>query len=234
MPLTKSQGNMYPWVTHTHTHLAGECPHRCSYCYVQATERRFRKGRYRGPLRLVEKEFRVGYGSGRTIFVEHCNDLWASSVPDDWIYRVLMHCRAWPDNEYVFQSKNPNRFAPWVVVLPPRRILGCTIETDDDVAARVSGAPPPSRRLRDVAYLAKYGERVFVTIEPILRNDPSRLTQWMAAIGPEFVNVGADSKGTGLDEPSPGELRRLLDGLHRAGLTVRQNTNLARLLRSDD
>jgi hypothetical protein len=24
MPLTKSAGNMYPWVSHTHTHLGGE------------------------------------------------------------------------------------------------------------------------------------------------------------------------------------------------------------------
>lgn len=39
MALTKSKGNMYPWVTHTHTHLRGECPHGCRYCYVQAMER---------------------------------------------------------------------------------------------------------------------------------------------------------------------------------------------------
>ena len=34
MGLKKTKGNMYPWVTHTHSHLGGECPHRCVYCYV--------------------------------------------------------------------------------------------------------------------------------------------------------------------------------------------------------
>lgn len=41
MPLNRSTGNMFSWVTHTRTHLGGQCPHQCSYCYVQAIERRF-------------------------------------------------------------------------------------------------------------------------------------------------------------------------------------------------
>lgn len=31
MSLKKSTGNMYPWVTHTHTHLGGECSHKCVF-----------------------------------------------------------------------------------------------------------------------------------------------------------------------------------------------------------
>jgi hypothetical protein len=38
MPLKKSEGNMYPWVTHTHSHLAGACPHECK-CYVQMAKK---------------------------------------------------------------------------------------------------------------------------------------------------------------------------------------------------
>ena len=36
MGLTKSKGNMYPWVTHTHANLGGECPHKCRYCILKA------------------------------------------------------------------------------------------------------------------------------------------------------------------------------------------------------
>ena len=31
--------------------------------------------KYKGPLRLIEKELAVNYGTGKTIFIEHCNDL---------------------------------------------------------------------------------------------------------------------------------------------------------------
>ena len=37
MPLVKSTGNMYSWVDCMHTHLGGECPHKCSYCYANTS-----------------------------------------------------------------------------------------------------------------------------------------------------------------------------------------------------
>lgn len=65
--LKESHGNMYDWVTHMHSHLAGKCPHECSYCYVQ--KNRFGVSpRYQGELRLIDNEFNVHYGKGRTIF----------------------------------------------------------------------------------------------------------------------------------------------------------------------
>jgi protein gp37 len=79
---------MYPWVTHTHCHLGGECPQRCSYCYVNS----FPFGRpekYKGQLRLIEKEFDVQYGIGKTIFVENCNDLFATNVPQEFINKII-------------------------------------------------------------------------------------------------------------------------------------------------
>ncbi len=68
-----------------------------------------RPEKYRGEIRLVESEFDTNYGSGKTIFVENCNDLFAVGVPSEFVERVLGHCRAWPENTYVFQTKNPGR-----------------------------------------------------------------------------------------------------------------------------
>ena len=131
MSLSESKGNMYRWTTHTHTHLAGACPHACTYCYVQAMERRFRNGRYVGPVRMVEKELAIRYGSGKVIFVEHCIDLFATAVPQEIVEQVLAHCCKWPDNEYVFQTRNPSRVDAHLDLLPPTRLIGTTIETDD-------------------------------------------------------------------------------------------------------
>ncbi len=229
--MSKSKGNMYPWVTQTHTHLAGECSHKCAYCYVQSMERRWHSGRYSGPLRLVEDELAVKYGKGKTIFVEHCNDLWAKDVPSPWIAEVMEHCCKWPENEYVFQTKNPGRYREWLKYMPPRRLLGCTIETTDTkVAASVSRAPSPFIRYDEMRQLTDNGEPVFITIEPIMYGDMLRLAEWCQRIRPEFVNIGADSKGSGLWEPSAADVRLLIAKLTEYAVPIREKRNLGRLL----
>jgi DNA repair photolyase len=51
MGIVKAKGNMYPWVTHMHSHLRGACSHACPYCYVQAIiGRRFGGTAHTGPL----------------------------------------------------------------------------------------------------------------------------------------------------------------------------------------
>lgn len=235
MPLTKSKGNMYAgWVTHCHSHLGGECSHRCSYCYVQAMERRFHGGRYAGEPRLIEKEFDVKYGTGRTIFIEHCNDLFADDVQAVWIDRILAHCRKWPENIYVFQTKNPGRYEWWLAKMPPRRLLGCTIETmNGPRAGAVSKAPTPLKRFTAMKAVSEMGEHTFITIEPILKGCMVVLANAIAKISPDFVNIGADSKGIGLAEPSGDEVRDLIRRLGLFGVTVKAKSNLDRLLRSE-
>jgi len=231
MALIKSKGNMYPWVTHMHTHLAGACLHGCKYCYVQAMERRFGRGKYAGELRLDERELGVKYGKDRVIFVDHCNDLWAQGVPDEWVDKVLEHCRAWPDNTYVFQTKNPARFLLWTALMPPKRILGCTIESSNaEVCAAVSCAPRPWERAQAMMMPGLVHERRFITIEPVLRGDMRELAHWVRCVRPEFVNIGADSKGSGLDEPDWSDMRRLVWLLKETGIEIREKRNLERLL----
>ena len=130
---------MYQFVTHTHCHLGGECLHKCSYCYVDSS--RFgRPAKYQGALRIIPDELKVKYGEGKTIFMENCNDLFAVGVPDAMIKQVLAHCCDWPENTYVFQTKNPERLHAYLSLMPPKRILGITAETNrlTSEASRVS------------------------------------------------------------------------------------------------
>lgn len=222
--LQKSKGNMYDWVTHQHSHLGGECPHRCYYCYVKSFP--FRPKKYQGELRLIEKELDVNYGSGKTIFIENCNDLFANDVPVAFVYRILEHCRKYPDNTYVFQTKNPTRMAVvppsfW----PPNSIFGTTIETDFDMDD-FSHAPDPQERAIGLMYLK--GRR-FVTIEPILNFNIDVMTGLIANIRPEFVNIGADSKKHGLPEPPIEKVYALIENIKAMGIEVREKHNLERL-----
>lgn len=228
MPLKRAVGNMYSWVTHVHAHLAGACPHRCPYCYVQAIGKRFAVERFGGPVRLLEEELAVRYGKGRVIFVEHLNDLFAGAVPDAWIARILTHCRNFPQNTYVLQTKNPQRLWDYQTILPAFVALGTTIETN---RATAGPAPQPRERAEALGEIARGGGvEKFVTIEPVQRFDVPELLELLTIARPDFVNLGADSKGHGLEEPSKSALWALIAGIEKLGIELRQKRNLDRLL----
>jgi len=229
MSLKKSHGNMYSWVSHVHAHLGGECTHKCVYCYVWKS--RFgRPEKYTGPPRLIESELAVDYGSGRIIFIEHMNDLFANSVPCAWKMEVLAHCRRYPENEYIFQTKNPGLALSYLESFPPKFMIGTTVETNRDLDYSVTLAPQPLDRIKGIGRLMAEGARTFITIEPVLDFDPHTLAGLIASARPEFVNIGADSKGCGLEEPSGEKVLKLIALLSEAGVTIRKKINLERLI----
>ena len=228
MPLLESKGNMYEWVTHMHTHLGGEFPHKCVYCYVnKGFMNTPRPKRYCGPLRLIESEFKVQYGIGKTIFIEHKNDLFCKDVPQHFINAVLIHCLKQGGNTYVFQTKNPARFHEISrSMFPANFIYGCTIETNRPIPAEISLAPQPETRM---LLMEKLAGRKFITIEPVMDFDVDILASWIARIRPEFLNLGADSKGHGLPEPPVDKIHALVCKLQEYGIELREKHNLGRL-----
>ncbi|MFH1230044.1 MAG: DUF5131 family protein [Planctomycetota bacterium] len=237
MPLNKSRGNMYDFVTHMHSHLGGECPHKCSYCYVQ--KNRFGvPDRYKGEPRLIEKELLVNYGSGKTIFIEHMNDLFAYKIKYEWIKTICEHCKKYPDNKYIFQTKNPIRALEYFEYFPSNFMIGTTIETNRKDTYKFSEAPYTWSRGQALKLFVDKGIQVFVTIEPITDFDitdefNNGLLDWMKEIKPAFINIGADSKNCNLPEPSPEKVRALIEGLQGAGLTIKKKSNLRRILERD-
>ena len=223
---------MYSFVDFCHTHLGGECSHKCSYCYVNhgfmGTPR---PKRYCGPLHLIENECKVDYGTGKTIFIEHKNDLFAADVPQEFINRIVMHCMKFPGNTYVFQTKNPTRYSTMDTLFPEKSILGTTIETNRDMS-KISKAPPAWERALAMKQLDK-SIRKFITIEPVMAFDVDVLAGWIADIRPEFLNLGADSKGNNLPEPSVYKIYAFIEKLHEYGIELREKHNLNRLLKNN-
>ena len=227
MSMTKAAGNMYEWVTHVHSHLRGQCLHRCPYCYVQSIDRRFGSQAHQGPLRIEERELKVRYGKGKVIFVEHTNDLFAEGVEDEWVWRIFEHMLQWPENRYVMQTKNP------AVALgrmyghrPPNWILGVTVESD---VTHVGNTPHPRARMSVCRKMAERGEPVFITIEPVLTFTDG-FAKAIAEARPTWVNIGADSKNTpGLPQPTRAEVLGLIAELVGLCVEVRLKKNLERL-----
>lgn len=232
MSLKKNRvgSQMYPWLSHMHSHLGGQCSHKCSYCFVQVSEKRFKSGRYSGPVHLIEHEFDVNYGSGKTIFIEYMNDLFAKDVPDAWITRIIEHTKKYPENTYVFQTKNPVRYFDFKDVIPKGSILGTTIETNY-VVDGLNEAPTPEERMKAMSdpMWKKMGFKKFLTIEPVLEFSIDILADWIVKIDADFINLGADSKGFGLIEPTVSDIMALTAKLHELGVELREKHNLQRL-----
>ena len=231
--------NMYEFIDFMHTHLGGECGHKCTYCYVE-NPIHGRAPRYAGPIRLIEEELKFNYDfskdypDGAFIFIEHMNDLWARDVPREAIERILAHCNTWPNNTYVFQTKNPERYLNFLDLLPPKTVLGITMETNR-VIPGISEAPIPADRFESfkcvLKTLKEYNLPVqtFITIEPALAFDVDVLAGWIGEIKPDYINLGADSKSRSLPEPTIEDIEELVKKLHESGIELREKHNLSRL-----
>lgn len=110
--------------------------------------------------------------------------------------------------------------------LPPLVYFGCTIETNRE--DYLSNAPGRHRRFVAMANLAHY-LRTFITIEPVMDFDVEAFAYLLISVRPGFVNIGADSKGHGLPEPSFAKVDGLIARLTAAGIEVREKRNLERL-----
>jgi len=204
--LRKSVGNMYSFCTHTWNPIKGRCSHACKYCYM--------KPFWKSDVHLDEKELKTLLGGGNFIFVGSSTDMFADDIPNEWIIKVLNHCAKYPDNKYLFQTKNPKRFHYFLYWMPKHIILGTTIETNMVSYEKYSEAPLPSWRISEFDKLPKEIEKM-ITIEPIMDFDTITFHLWLKKCKPKFVNIGADSKGHNLPEPSAEKIGRLIEELKK-------------------
>lgn len=219
--LKKQSGNMYEFVSHTWSPIRGKCSHDCSYCYMK-------KWGEQPPLHIDEKDLMTNLGEGNFIFVGHTIDLFANDVPAEWIQKVLERLKSYPLNKYLLQSKNPKRFLDFIDFgkYTCDILFGTTIETNRDIVE--SKAPPVSQRAMALAELSSKGFETMVTIEPIFDFDLDDLVDLIVLANPEWVNIGADSKGHDLPEPPKEKVKKLIEILQKT-TQVKLKGNLGRI-----
>lgn len=225
MGLNKTNGNMYPWVSHTWNPLAGRCQHDCSYCYMKRSFLGKLK-KYHGKVRLIEDDLETDLGSNNIIFVGSATDIFGEWVPKETIEKILNQCNKY-ENIYLFQTKNPARFNEFLKLIPQNSILGTTLETNRDYSY-ISKAPKASRRYQD--FLSIDYPRKMISIEPILDFDLEEFFSWIKSINPEFVSIGADSKYNNLPEPNPQKIEELIS-LIKELTEIRVKKNLKRVVK---
>jgi len=177
------------------------------------------------PLHLVEKELKDNLGEGNFIFVGSSTDMFADDVPKEWIEKVLVKCKNFEGNTYLFQTKNPSRFWKFSGEFPRNTIFGTTLETNRDTK-QISKAQSPFARMSNMTEW--FMKRKMVTIEPILDFDLDLFVNYINQIKPEWVNIGADSKCHKLPEPSKEKIELLIKELEKF-TKVKIKDNLGRL-----
>lgn len=120
------------WCDSTWNPVTG-CLHECEYCYARGIATRFggdalgirhwlnepivRNGKIQPyPFGFVPTFHRYHLNEyqnkkGRNIFVCSMADLFGNWVPDEWIEEVFAACDKAPQHNYIFLTKNPERYA---------------------------------------------------------------------------------------------------------------------------
>jgi len=222
----KKNGRMFNIVTATWNPITG-CSYNCKYCWARklALTKLKNSHRYSSGFNpsLNEKEFRVKFGAGDLVFVSDMGDMFGDFIPDNWIKQVLDHIRQFPEADFLFMTKNPERYLKLLPYIPKNAILGTTIETTSNEliqTCNISKAPLPTQRyeaMKDLEW-----DRKMVSIEPILDFKLDTFSKWIETINPFIVYVGYDNYSLKLKEPSLLKTNELIDRLKETSLVIRK------------
>lgn len=147
------------WCDYTANPVRGKCFHGCSYCYVTAQRKRFKTS---GKITFHPEVLEVigNHKKPATIFVGSSHDLFGGWISPERIGRILTACAMASQHEYVFLTKNPERYNYFYKMdnnAPPvkfMRYFGASIDT----IVRAESTMPFMDRLD------------FLSIEPLLEN----------------------------------------------------------------
>jgi protein gp37 len=97
------------------------CKNGCEYCYAakevdEFTTPKFFEERLQEPTKVKPSR----------IFVNHLSDIMGKWVDREWIEKVIEVCRSLPKHEFLFMTKNPERYKEFE--FSDNCILGVTIE----------------------------------------------------------------------------------------------------------
>jgi DNA repair photolyase len=227
----KTKDKMFNIVSATWNPISG-CTYNCSYCWARqlASTKLKNTERYAKGFdpRFNEKELSIRFSKGDLIFVSDMGDMFADVIPDNWIIQVLEHIGQFEEADFLFMTKNPQRYLKLLRYIPKNAILGATIETtNDDIikSDKVSGAPLPSKRYE--AMKALEWERKIVSIEPIMAFNLNTFVKWIENIRPFIVYVGYDNYHHNLREPFLQDTLELISRLHETALVLRKGIRQA-------
>jgi hypothetical protein len=177
---------------------------------------------------IVPAELRCNLGHNNTIFICSGTDLFAEDVTVDLPCSVFNRASEFPDNTYIFQSKNPHKIIPFLNLLSAGKYKFCTtIETNRHYPEIMCDSPFTNIRAIGLKNLHDRGFETMITIEPIMDFDLTKMLRIIHMAEPAQVNIGADSGNNHLPEPPKEKVIELILELQKF-TTVYQKKNFRR------
>ena len=182
------------WAKWTWNPVVG-CKHGCPYCYARDIATRF-YGHFNPtfyPERLSAPEntkvpdrakTEIGY---RSVFVCSMADLFGEWVPQEWIYKVIDAVRRNPQWNFLFLTKNPERYL--TIEWPPNAWIGATV----DRQSRVEKTIEVFKKLVNIPNIK------FISCEPLREN--LHFDSKLAAV--DWLIIGGWSPSTRIKIESP-------------------------------
>jgi len=199
-------GDGYDDVGHKH------CSHMCSYGWCSVLKDRFRYRKYEGPWRIYPSAM-SRHTPDDFLFACSMIDIGDPTIPREIILKLLDWAGAQPC-KVLFLTKNPRFYRGYAAHIPPKAVLGATIECDDpDTLRKVSDAPSPLERLEEMVWVKNnLSNDRLICVEPIMMSTPL-FAGLIARIEPSIIAVGYDSGKNRLNEPSLEWTRDFIDFL---------------------
>lgn len=158
---------------------------------------------------------------GNNIFVGAMADIFGSWVPDEWIKQILDVCKKYPIHNFLFLTKNPQRYKEYGVPTAKDNLwYGTTITCDAD-ADRISS-------------LMNIDAKTFVSIEPLKGSINKENIETICDIA-DWIIIGAETgRGKNKVRPRLDWINSITLAADAAGVPVFMKNSLAQFVSEEN
>ncbi len=141
---------------------------------------------------------------GQNIFVGAMGDLFGDFIPEHWIQDVFTECEIHPKNNYIFLTKNPERYGK-IRLMDGNSIYGTSITKEDEIER--------------IGFLPK-DKKCFVSFEPLLEDVfPEEHTELIKNL--DWIIIGAETgHRQGKVFPEESWIKKIVDAADKFNIPV--------------
>lgn len=154
----------------------------------------------------------INLGTGKIILVKARSKLNSE---------IFFYCRKYPENTYIFQTRNPKLYFNFLQDFPPKVLFSTIIETNRFISEIMKNSPQPLMRIKYIHDLKQLGYNTMINIEPIMDFDIEIFFYMLITANPDFITISKNAIKRNIPEPEKNMVLRLRYMLDDFGINTR-------------